>query len=57
MRNTTRNAYYTINGETHCLSEWCEILNLNYQTVHSRMHKLGWSINEALELKERGNKS
>lgn len=55
MRNTTRNVYYTINGETHCLSEWCEILNLNYQTVHSRMHKLGWSINEALELKERGD--
>lgn len=53
MRNTTRNVCYTINGETHCLSEWCEICNLNYQTVHSRIHKLGWSTIEALGFKER----
>lgn len=54
MRNTSRNAYFTYNGTTHCLSEWCEILNLKYSTVHSRIHKLGWTIAEALELTERG---
>ena len=54
-RNTTRNVYYTINGETHCLGEWCELQGLNYQTVHSRLHKLGWNIYDALELNERSD--
>lgn len=35
-------------GETYCLSEWCEILNLNYWTVVSRLDRLGWSIEKAL---------
>ena len=52
-RNTRRNNNITINGEMHCLSEWCEILNLNYSNVLSRIYKLNWSIEEALELKER----
>lgn len=49
-RRTNRN--YTISGKTHCLKEWCEILNLNYHTVYSRLN-CGWPIEEALELKER----
>ena len=49
-RNTTRNRYITINGETHCLSEWCEILGLKYKRVHNRLNKHGWSIERALEL-------
>lgn len=40
--------------ETHCLSEWCEILGLNLNTVTSRLYKQNWTISEALELKERG---
>ena len=39
-------------GITLC-DEWCEILNLNYGNVLSRIYKLNWSIDEALELKER----
>lgn len=39
---------YTINGETHCLSEWCEILNLNYWTIHKRVNELGYNIEKAL---------
>ena len=46
-RNRTSNKYYTINGETRCLTEWCEILNLNYGTVQSRL-LYGWSIEKAL---------
>lgn len=51
-RNTRNNKYIIINGETHCLAEWCEILNLNYETVKSRL-RYGWSIEKALELKGR----
>lgn len=51
-RNTRRNKYFTINGETHCLSEWCEIYNLNYRKISSRLRR-NWSIEEALELRER----
>lgn len=50
-RNTRHNKCYTINGETHCLKEWCEILNLKYNTVYHRLYKLGWPIEKALEVR------
>lgn len=49
QRNKRNNKMYTINGETHCLSEWCEKLKLNYNTVSTRIHRK-WSIEKALEL-------
>lgn len=49
-RNRRNNHNININGETHCLSEWCEILNLNYSTVCTRINKLKWSVLQALEL-------
>lgn len=52
-RNRRNVKRYTINGETHCLSEWCEILELNFSTVRNRIYSYGWSIIEALELEER----
>ena len=45
--------YFTINGETRCLSEWCRIYNLSYGTVHSRIYKYGYTIEKALELEEK----
>lgn len=51
-RNTRRNRMIVINGETHCLSEWCEILNLDYNKINSRINTLGWSIKKALELED-----
>lgn len=36
------------NGVTHCLSEWCEIYNLNYKVIETRLHR-GWDIIKALE--------
>lgn len=50
QRNRRNNKEYTINGETHCLSEWCEILNLKYDTVYHRLTKLNWTIEKALEV-------
>lgn len=49
QRNKRSNHTITINGETHCLSEWCDILGLNYSTVKSRIQR-NWSIEKALEV-------
>lgn len=51
QRNRSNNRYITINNETHCLSEWCELLNLKYSRVSDRINKLGWNIYDALEIK------
>lgn len=47
VRNRRNNRYFTINGETNCLSEWCEIYNVNYWKTHERL-KRGWDIEKAL---------
>lgn len=51
-RNKRNNVNYTINGEIHCLKEWCEILGLKYDNVWARINKHHWSIERALELEE-----
>ena len=47
QRNMSRNKVIEYKGETKCLSEWCEELNLYYPTIISRLHK-GWSSDKAL---------
>lgn len=51
--NTRRNSLYTINGETHTLSQWAEIAGKNVSTICRRI-KCGWEIEEAVfgELKK-----
>ena len=58
-RNRRTNKMYTINGETHCLKEWCEILNLNYHTIYKRIHSHCWNIETALftPIKKKFNKA
>lgn len=53
QRNKRNNRNITINGDTRCLKEWCEILNLNYKIVWQRLYKLGWTIEKALELEDK----
>lgn len=36
-RNTRRNHMHTMNGETRCLAEWCELLNEPWTTVKKRV--------------------
>lgn len=50
QRNKRNNRNFTINGETRCLSEWCDILGLRYGTVLQRINVYNWSIEKALEL-------
>lgn len=53
-KNTRRTKIYTINGVTKCLKDWCKLYNIAYGTVLSRLNKLNWTIEEALQLKARG---
>lgn len=48
QRNTRQNRFYTINGETKTLTEWCEIYGKVPNTVKYRL-KIGMSIEEALK--------
>ena len=45
--NTRRNINVEINGETHTLKQWTEILGLKYGTISSRVER-GWSPRDAL---------
>lgn len=46
-RNRKSNIYITHNGKTKILVEWCEDLNLPYQTIRRRL-KRGWEPEKAL---------
>lgn len=50
----------TFNGETHCVSEWCEITGISIDAMRNRLRR-GWSIERALTQKQalhkKGDKS
>lgn len=48
-RNKRNNRLVTIDGITHCLSQWMEIKGINKKTVYSRLNR-GWSIEDALNI-------
>lgn len=54
-RNKRNNLLLTANGETHCMAEWAEILNMPYYNIQNRLI-YGWSVEEALGFKERPSK-
>lgn len=45
--NTRRNRYVTYKGETHTLSEWCDILGLDKGLIRNRVYRYKWSIEKA----------
>lgn len=45
--NTRRCVKVILNGETKTLSEWCDLLGINYRTVQDRRRR-GWKIEDAL---------
>lgn len=47
-RNYSRNIDITINNETHCLKEWCEIYGKKYDIVYQRIRTLNWEPIKAL---------
>lgn len=52
-RNRRSNIAITINGETLCLTDWCEKLNINYHRARARIIVLGWTPPQALNLESR----
>lgn len=46
-RNSSQNQLIAIAGQTRCLSEWCELLNLNYARVYARLFRLNWKPTDA----------
>lgn len=45
--------YFTIDGVTRCLKDWCTSLGLNYGKVYMRVKRYHWPIEKALELDRR----
>ena len=46
--NKRNNLFFTLDGITHTLAEWCEIYNVPYSRVDARMNALGWTFEKAL---------
>jgi hypothetical protein len=46
-RNMSRNRIITYNGESHCLSEWGEILGISAKVLGLRINTYGWSVERA----------
>lgn len=47
-RNRRKTIYYTYNNETKSLAEWCELYNMPYQRVYSRINYNGYTFEDAL---------
>jgi hypothetical protein len=55
-RNTRRTARWTFRGETRSAKEWSEILGIPYQTLMTRVHVCGWTVERALATKHDARK-
>jgi hypothetical protein len=49
--NRTNNRIITYRNESHTLSEWSEILDINYSTLSARLNKYHWSVELAFSTK------
>jgi len=50
QRNTTRNHFLTVNGETKTIAEWAEITGIHPDVIKDRLTKLHWSEEEAVTI-------
>ena len=54
-RNMSRNRIITYNGESHCVTEWGEILGISAKVLSSRINAHGWSVERAFTTPVRGS--
>jgi hypothetical protein len=47
-RNQKSNVNITYGGETHCISEWAELIGIKENTLRDRICRQGWSVERAL---------
>ena len=52
--NRNNNVVWEFEGEEHTVKEWSEIVGVNYTTLHSRVFRYGWSVEEALTTPKNG---
>lgn len=50
QNNKRNNHFLTYNGVTKTIAQWSDLLGINYGTLKSRINKLGWSVEDALEI-------
>ena len=55
--NKTNNVFITYNNETHTLTEWAKILNVNYKNLWQRIVKRKWAIERAFNQPYRKSKN
>lgn len=46
--NKRNNVYFTFDGVTKTLAEWCDFYNVPYSRVRVRYNAMGWDIEDAL---------
>lgn len=51
QRNTTRNHFVTVHGETKTIAEWSEITGISQDVIKDRLNKLHWKPEEAVSVK------
>lgn len=51
--NKSTSFLLTMNGETHTVSEWAEIVGIDRKTISDRITRFGWSAEKALTVKAR----
>ena len=56
QRNKRNNILYEINNEKKTLLEWAREYNIKETTINNRIYALGWTIEEALEIKSRSKR-
>lgn len=49
--NTSRNRHITYKGSTRTVAQWARLLCISYSTLYTRLYKLNWSVERALETK------
>lgn len=47
-RNTRRNQNITFDGRTQILADWARETGLSKRTIHARIYRYGWNIQDAL---------
>ncbi len=52
-RNRSSNNVLILNGKSKILTEWCEIYDMDYNTVERRINLLGWELEKALTTPKR----
>jgi len=51
--NRRSNHLLDFNGQTKTLMEWSRVVGLRHWTISQRIHKLGWSVCDALTIPAR----